>query len=160
MSPWCFRFCAYTTRVFAGLALLWLAGCGSSGPRVEFVEGVILLDGKPVESAVVSFSPEGSAGLPAMGMTDRSGIFRLTTIRGGRPGKGAVMGDYVVTATKAEIHPDDLKSAEAAGRVVIPRFVIPERYSEIATSPLRATVKKGVNRGDAFRFDLPSGGAK
>lgn len=160
MPPKSLRFCARTAGVFAGLAALCIAGCSRSGPRVEFVEGVILLDGKPVESAVVSFSPEGSAGLPATGMTDAAGIFHLTTVRGGQPGKGAAMGDYVVTATKTEIHPDDLKRAEAARQVVIPRFVIPEPYSEIATSPLRATVQKGVNKGDAFRFDLPSGGGK
>mgnify|MGYP006303383473 CR=1 FL=1 len=92
-------------------------------------------------------------------MTDAKGVFHLTTGRGGRPGKGAVMGDYVVTVTKAEIHPDDLKRAEAAGSVVIPRFVIPALYSEIATSPLRTTVRKGVNQRDAFRFDLPSAGS-
>ena len=67
---------AATSRVPLGAVCLLIGmvlGCGQRGPVVEMVEGVVLLDGQPVEGATVLFSPDagGAAdGLPAVGRTD------------------------------------------------------------------------------------------
>ncbi len=45
-----------------------LAGCGQKGPKVQYVEGVVTLDGNPVEGATVGFSPvEKDKGMAASG---------------------------------------------------------------------------------------------
>ena len=39
---------------------LFSVGCGESGPVVEYVQGVVTLNGSPLEGATVSFSPKGN----------------------------------------------------------------------------------------------------
>jgi hypothetical protein len=132
-----------------------VVGCGRQGPVVQFVEGIVLLDGAPVAGANVAFSPTGAEGLPAVGRTNESGIFHLTSTRGGRPEKGAAVGAYAVTITKAEY---DLggKPPPADGDYsnVPVRHVVPEAYGSAATSGLTATVKPGGGNVDTFRFEL------
>jgi hypothetical protein len=132
-----------------------VAGCGRGGPVVHFVEGIVLLDGAPIAEANVAFSPTGGEGLPAVGRTNESGIFHLTSTRGGLPEKGAAAGVYTVTITKAEY---DLggKPPPADGDFsnVPVRHVVPEPYGVAATSGLTATVKPGGGKADTFRFDL------
>jgi len=137
-----------------GLAV-W-AGCGKSGPSVEMVQGIVLLDGAPLAGATIGFSPlTPGVGLPASGASGADGGYRLTATRGGMPGRGTAVGDYAVTVTKTE----RISEPPSEDRPVAPlkiRHVVPEAYGSIATSGLKATVKKGVNKGDAFRFDLKS----
>lgn len=138
-----------------GLAVC--TGCGRSGPAVEMVEGAILLDGVPLAGASVGFSPlTPGVGLPASGTSEADGSFRLTATRGGVPGGGTAVGDYAVTVTKTERVSEPATEDRPAAPLKIRHFV-PEAYGSIATSGLKATVKRGVNRGDAFRFDLKSG---
>ena len=77
--------------MLGGLAVVALtcAGCGRSGPVVEYVEGVVTLDGTPVEDCVVGFSPLDAGGLSAFGRTDATGTYRVTCARGGAPAGGA-----------------------------------------------------------------------
>src|SRR5437764_1036353 len=62
-------------RFFAGMFLgvgLLLPGCGGGGPKV-IVTGVVTLDGKPLEGAMVSFVPDDDK-LPTGGATtDKDG---------------------------------------------------------------------------------------
>jgi hypothetical protein len=37
-----------------------------------------------------------------------------------------------------------------------PEYIVPKAYGNKATSPFKATVKKGRNTGPAFKFDLTS----
>ena len=88
-----------TTCLLAAL----VCGCGRRGPRVELVEGAVVLDGKPVEGATVFFSPvasagEGAAGLPAAGRTGFDGGFRLNAGGGAKPGAGTAVSDIVKLA--------------------------------------------------------------
>ena len=55
-----------------------------SGPAVEYVQGVVTLDGAPLEGATVFFSPKGSAGKGAAGKTQSDGSFTLNT-QGAKP---------------------------------------------------------------------------
>jgi hypothetical protein len=79
------------TVVTAGLLL----GVGGCAPSIYPVEGVVLLDGEPLEGATVVFQPEGP-GQPAVATTQADGGFKISTAAG----KGAAPGDYAVTLTK------------------------------------------------------------
>ncbi len=66
-----------------GLALLLLAVAGCSGRYTPVpVSGVVTLDDKPVEGAMVYFYAVGDdkEGRPAFGSTDKEGRFRLSTM--------------------------------------------------------------------------------
>lgn len=81
--------------------LLWplmIAGCGESGPSLVKVDGAVILNGKPVEGALVSFQPDPSdpQACPAEGLTGPNGNYRAMT--GGRA--GVVSGKYHIVVTK------------------------------------------------------------
>jgi hypothetical protein len=125
------------------------------------VEGVVLLDGRPVEGATVFFSPasdpsDKAAGLPAAGRTGPDGSFRLNAGGGAKPGAGTKVGDYIVTVIKQEsdpVPPPDLDKPPALPPENEVRDLLPTRYKLGATTPLRATVKQGKN---VYRFELDS----
>ena len=152
-------------RLLASRTLFWAAGamglavwagCGKSGPSVEMVQGMVLLDGAPLAGATIGFTPlTPGVGLPASGASAADGGFRLTATRGGMPGRGTAVGDYAVTVTKTERISEPPSEDRPAAPLKI-RHVVPEAYGSIATSGLKATVKKGVNKGDALQFDLKS----
>jgi len=147
------------------LAFVWafaiasVGGCGRSGPDVAYVEGTVLLDGEPVAEANVGFSPV-SAGRPAFGKTNSAGVFHLTTVRGGAPDRGAMVGEYAVTITKWKnrmegiTEPDPVREAKVS--TLPPDYIVPKAYGDKATSGLKATVKPGRNVGQAFRYELRS----
>lgn len=151
-----------TSRILACSLVAALAcGCGRGGPRVEMVEGVVVLDGVPVEGATVFFSPASShgdaaQGLPAAGRTGVNGGFTLNAGGGARPGAGTKAGDYVVTIVKQEA--DGIPASYAPGQEpdlskIEVRDLLPTLYKLGETSPLRATVKPGRN---VYRFELDS----
>ena len=146
------------------VVVLTVSGCsGRGGPMVEYVEGVVTLDGVPVGGASVGYSPvERNAGLPAGGKTDAAGRYRLTAVAGGREGAGTAVGEYFVSITKLEIVPPDQPQPPPpawwnplVGPKPVPiRSLIPEAYGELTTSGLRAAVKPGRNTGPEFSFEL------
>jgi uncharacterized membrane protein len=77
---------------------LFLVGC-TKGEKVATipVTGLVTLDGQPVAGAAVSFSPSSKTGLAAVGTTDASGRFKLTTKN---PDDVAMSGAYTVIITK------------------------------------------------------------
>jgi len=143
-----------------------VVGCGGpKGLPVCYVEGIVTLDGKPLEGALVSFYPEvsGENTRTAAGYSDASGKYTLTS-DGGEPQKGALAGDYVVTIS--------LQTVEATGAPTVPAVdvstmsspigdsrgpsggsssqakrtdITPKVYADVSTSPLKAPVKKGKN---------------
>lgn len=147
--------------VFACVLVGVFSGCGPRGPAVEMVEGVVLLDGEPVEGATICFSPTesgGKGGLPAAGRTGTGGTFRLNAVGGARSGAGTKVGEYVVTVMKQESDPLPEPDPSAPPSVVEIRVreLLPKAYRLPATSPLKATVKQGKN---TFRFELSSSAA-
>jgi hypothetical protein len=84
-----------TIALLAVGVLLSAVGCGSG---LSSAEGVVTLDGSPVEGATVTFVPASGEGMSASGQTDSNGKFRLST--SGKP--GAKAGDYKVTVIKTK----------------------------------------------------------
>lgn len=126
---------------------LILPGCRRGLP-VVYVEGVVTMNGEPIEGANVGFTPVGKPGsMPAAGFTDAKGKFVLST-HTAKFGGGATVGDYVVIVSKTIIPPGE--EYKDPPKVVL---VTPAMYQVKETSPLKATVKNGQNR---FEFDLKS----
>jgi len=152
------------------LALVGLLGCGESGgTAVEYVEGVVTLDGKPIEGVTVSFSPvKPDVGTAAVGTTDANGVFKLTATLGGKPGGGTAMGDYQVAFSKLKVlggsqvtSSEDPNYGKDVNTSAPPQptkieYEVPQKYENPATSGFTATVAKGTNKGDKFKFDLSS----
>ena len=122
------------------LATLLAPGC-SGNPSTETVTGSLDYQGKPLQGAMVSFTPvEG--GHPATGETDNEGNYSLTTFK---TGDGAVPGEYVVTVQK-------LLADEKGGVYAEHRLVTPARYANASHSDLRAKVTSGES--NEFSFTL------
>ena len=86
--------------VLAALSLLApaLIGCGRGNyPEVATVTGVVLLDGKPLEGAEVTFAPLALEGRSSTGLTDHTGKYALSYTRKVR---GAVLGQHTVKISK------------------------------------------------------------
>jgi hypothetical protein len=82
----------------AALSLLTpaLIGCGRGNyPEVATVTGVVLLDGKPLEGAEVTFAP--LEGRSSTGLTDHTGKYSLSYTKKVR---GAVLGQHTVKISK------------------------------------------------------------
>ena len=89
--------------LFCVALMVTIAGCGSSKPPLTTVTGTVSYDGKPLERATVSLTPDGGDGTskPANGITDSDGNFTLTTIfPDGEILEGASEGTYTVRVTK------------------------------------------------------------
>jgi hypothetical protein len=141
-------------RVIALLPILVLiAGCGSNGPAMVKVRGIVTLDGKPVEDAAVGFAPQ-NGDRPATGTTDASGHFTLTTFA---PGDGAIVGTHTVTVSKirssgqqvdastvpAGSNAMPLSGPTAPGAIKI-QWVVPPKYADPKTSGFTVDVKRGM----------------
>ena len=149
------------------MLLFTISGCtGGRGLPVQFVEGIVTLDGEPLAGANVTFIPRdigasadstGSAELGTVpevagGHTDAQGRYLLGSVHG-EPGKGALVGDYIVTISKSEIYLPPGAPPRDPNDPMPPlsRFVTPRIYVDRATTPFTATVVEGKNK---FDFDL------
>lgn len=121
------------------IGLLWTivflgsVGCGQKENLVS-VSGEVLLDGKPLEGATVTFHPV-KGGPVGSATTNSSGRFTVMT----GPLKGLKPGDYIVTVQKTgPIPKGDLSAPEVA-----PPLLTPPRYTNVKTSPLKYTAPGG-----------------
>ena len=156
-------------RVVLLLFPLFLASAGCGNRSLSKVDGVVTLDGVPLQGALVSFVPVGQ-GRAASGLTDGDGYFRLTTFR---TDDGALAGDYkvIVVLDNSERIPVTTDEERKAARVGTmspqgkkkqaelmskkPRQV-PEIYSDIKKTPL----KEVVPTSGKIELDLRSSMAK
>lgn len=145
-------------RIFASVGMIALmfaivVGCGSRGKglRVEYVEGVITLDGEPLPKASVTFVPinDSENSEAAGGYSDDKGVYKLTA-GNGDPEKGAVAGEYRVLVSKIEAK--DLAEGKPYGASTgysvswTQTQLLPIIYQDRDKSPITATVKKGKNK--------------
>jgi len=134
-------------------ALLCFAGCFSYGPfkaDTQLVEGIVLLDGEPVESAVVQFVPSEGGGELATGLTDANGKFDLTSIYGNR-GRGALQGQYKVLVMKRKS--DWIVDPRTGEGHTVATELLPLIYQDEENTPFEATIQRGRNR---FTFEMQS----
>jgi hypothetical protein len=102
------RLAAVIVLSFAAIIAL-CTGCNVP-TGIAQVSGVVLLDGRPLEGAVVTFQPR-RASLAAekyggsVGHTDEAGRFTLRLIEPDAP--GVAIGEHVVTITTARSGPND-----------------------------------------------------
>lgn len=100
-------------------AALSVLGCGSGTPSVS---GTVTLDGKPIEGATVTFTPDSKDGSgigASYGKTDAQGRYSLRTVSGDK--SGAVVGKHKVTISKASSDPNNPEGAA--------KEWIPSRYN-------------------------------
>ena len=134
-------------------------GCGPDHPETGVVTGQVTVDGSPLSKGLIQFTPHG--GRMAKGQVI-DGAYSLRTFG---EDDGALLGNHVVTVTAMEIMrnkkmpkfepppdatPSQIRVMQAemmenyGGRVKV-KWLVPEKYAEARTSPLRAEVKSGEN---------------
>jgi hypothetical protein len=140
--------CLWCSGLLLVAVLAAASGCGTSESAVE---GIVTLDGKPVEKATVTFNPT-DGGRPAVGQTGSDGTFKLS--------EKVKAGTYKVTVSKREaadaggpIDPSDpaqkqkmLQMMKMGGKGLgaAPKSLLPEKYESDKTTP--------------FEFKLPQSG--
>ena len=162
----------FFTLALVCLSILVFTGCNNPDARFARVEGTITYNGVAVEGATVVFTPAGEGGEPATGLTGANGQFALTTPGAANTGSGAIPAVYVVLVTKMETtqttDPDELayqrgditynelqdrlRAKGGSTTTFSHRQLLPARYGQPSSSPLRATVIQG--RNPPFVFDL------
>lgn len=132
-------------------------GCGPSGPPLGTVSGTVTMDGEPLSSALVTFTP-AAGGRSSTGKTDASGKYELAFV----DSKGALIGSHNVSVTtltevaaSAPVSSDSEEYAKQAmgggqsdydsAKVTEP---IPAKYNTATT--LTFEVKPGSNT-----YDIP-----
>jgi len=119
--------------------MLLLVGCGSGGPELASVSGVLLSDGKPVPNAMIEFFPVD--GITSTAMTDAEGKYSLNY----NDEDGAIVGQHTIQVTigvpQTTVDPN---STEMAPPMIEPpqTIVLPEK----------ATVESGEN---TMNLELP-----
>lgn len=130
-------------------ALVLICGCGSSGPETGEVKGIVRLDGKPLATGIVTFTPLG--GRSATGFIKSDGTYRLTTYH---DGDGALPGKHTVTITPGVTGPQAKPDYES-DRPSAVKSPIPAKYANPEGSGLEFEVKAGeTNHAD---FELTTG---
>ena len=135
------RMNCFSRVLFVTLAVFSLAvGCRASHElETAEVTGRVTIDGRPLTHGSVTFTPE--QGRSATGVIQPDGSFVLQTY--GR--NGAIVGVHKVSVSCTEKLPDppqDPKNADA-GMWPQERSLIPERYTQSATSGMTFEVKSG-----------------
>lgn len=121
-----------------------ILGCGRETFPLVPVQGIVTLDGKPVEGARVSFIPADAC--TAGGVTDASGRFTLTCQgrQGCPPGRSQVLVTKQVISLPDGIAPDDRAAIEALPEGPKYIAVIPSQYGEPKRSTLFVDVQRGM----------------
>ena len=122
-------FCAMLAAVAGVLPIIGCGGTSGDLPGTAPVTGTVTYNGDPVPNAHVMFYPEDGE-KPAVGTTDESGKYTLTTFN---EGDGAIPGTHTVTVTAYD------NSSEGVSM----NSLVPDKYGIQTSSPLKVTVKDG-----------------
>lgn len=114
------------------LVLVVLSGCDNA-PQLVDVEGIVLLEGKPLDKVRVEFWPLGE-GPQSAALTDESGRFALATLTDQQ--KGAVIGKHKVVLKDTSI----FEGAEFLGRAGADVDMTKGRKPRIAAKYTNATL--------------------
>ncbi|MEN1679701.1 MAG: hypothetical protein AAGJ46_08910 [Planctomycetota bacterium] len=125
----------------AAVALIASTGCWDSGPTLVKVSGRVTIDGKPVTTGAVRFTP--LQGRLSGGPLGQDGRFELTCFESG---DGAMPGKHLVT----------VYAAEPLGETAI-RWHAPKKYSKPTTSGIEITIDEPT---EDIEIELTWGGQK
>jgi hypothetical protein len=125
-------------------------GCGGNSPRPPMgkVSGKVTYDGQPVDKGRVTFIPASgdgdSGGTSAMGVIESDGSYSLTTFN---TGDGAMVGQHIVTVVVPTEDIRELNKPRPDGSIpyILPKELVPKKYTDPALTPLRNTVAAGNN---------------
>lgn len=149
--------------------VLVLSGCSNEDewtrkqPATVTAEGVLTLDGKPVDFASITLLPIEPGTHAATSLTDKSGRFAMQAF----PSKpGAVPGEYKVRVGKTiEVGAEAIKVdlgedaahavAQDGGANVSWKNVLPDKYADPATSGL--TIVVPPDGTTSLKIELKSG---
>jgi len=125
----------FGTRGLVLAVMLTAVGC----TRRADVGGLVTLDGKPLPTGVVTFTPAsgGATGYAAIGQDGRY------TVQTGASA-GVPPGEYVVTVAANGPAASDSQPGTGPISDGIRPLVTPKRYADRAESPLRATLQSGT----------------
>jgi hypothetical protein len=132
--------------VLMGWVACLVCGCGSDGFDMESVRGRVTLNGEPITTGTVSFRPDPAKGNTSLhhptGPIDPEGNYQLFTA--GKP--GAPTGWY-----KVLVFADANAKPSKTAHPLPPRWLVPEKYTREAGTPLFIEVRPGT---DSERYDL------
>jgi hypothetical protein len=128
--------------VLPPLLVLLAVGC-SKGPSLVPVSGRVMMDGKPLANAIVTFRPVAKDGSPAtesVGTTDGDGKYTLKAVVSGSGDapSGAVAGKHKVMISLF----DRSASYDAEGKHIVGVERVPAKY----------------NKESGLEYDVPAGG--
>lgn len=138
--------CARQGRTLIAL-VLFAAGC-SSGPEYAEVSGTVkLANGKPLDNVLVEFLPEpdqGQTGPRSAGVTDKNGRYTLKCDNG-KP--GAARGKHRILLRDLSVYGTEYVDPRVRENQLVKQGLktnsksrIPERYMDVAETPLRREV--------------------
>jgi hypothetical protein len=119
----------------ASIGLFVVAGCGKSD--WGYLEGTVLLNGKPIGPAVISLQPVDAQRAGGVGPVDEKGKYKVVSAR---KKEGAAVGDYRVT-----VHS---KLSDFGFEQPAKKAAIPARYENPDTSGLTVKVEPGTKQFD------------
>ena len=145
--------------VFAVMLITLVGGCSSKYIVTEPVEGIVTMDGEPLEGCSITLYPvEEGMGEPSYAYTDAKGYYRVGTFKG-RIDAGTTPGEYIVGFSKWVQVPTGRKVRDDDGSMVDQMRevnLVHRNYESKERSPWKVTVVKGKNR---FDFALKSDGS-
>lgn len=133
----------FSLLLLASASLMLCTGCfGQKGLETAPVTGVVTYNGKPLPYGRVSFRPQ--AGSPATGDIQSDGSFSLSTYGNG---DGAIVGTHQVSITATEADAGNMAETAANTEMVVPKSLIPKKYTSFSTSEIIAeVVASGENK--------------
>ena len=155
---YCFRLSSPGCLIIA-LSVMQLSGCSSydkwkeGRPKTYFTSGTVLLDGKPVAGAIITFQPiDGVNGKPGSALTDSNGYFEAQTFD---PGDGLTEGTHRVAIKKTQM------IDRATGKVVTEvttdaplkeDYLVPQKYSDFSSSKIDVNIQAKSNKLEPFQL--------
>jgi hypothetical protein len=137
--------CTRFVVLIIGLALAWVAGCKSSGPKMIHIRGMVSYKGAPltnVTQGIVRYSPKevGTAAREATGRIQPDGSFVMTTFQ---KDDGVMLGEYDITVSAYSSQELSRQQTESGMHSAGPKLLIPDKYLKTSTSGLGDSVAAG-----------------
>lgn len=151
----------YRFLCLGAVAALGLFGC-DSGPHVVPVTGTVTINGKPLEGATVSFTPEESNAVKTLGTdtTGPEGNFKLMY----NDRTGIAPGKYKVLISKQEakagvVIPEEFKKDPVMAKMAgMTKESLPPAVSDAEESSFTREVKESGD--NVFDFDIKASSKK